>query len=171
MAAIEPVTEFDARYSDQGAAATGWDRARQGLEAAGIDWATTVRPDGRPHITPVIAVWRDRAMYFSTGPEEQKARNLQANPHCALSTGCNDYDSGMDVIVEGDAVRVRDEALLRRLADDFEAKYGEHWHFDIRDEAFQHAAGTAHVFEVAPTRVYGFGRGPFTHTRWTFPSP
>jgi hypothetical protein len=169
MAAIEPVTDFDSRYSDTSATAIGWERARERLEAARVYWATTVRPDGRPHITPVLAVWLDQAMYFSTGPGEQKARNLKANPHCALSTGCNDYDTGMDLIVEGDAVRVRDQVMLQRLADAFEAKYGEYWHFDIRDEAFQHASGTANVFEVAPTRSYGFGRGPFSHTRWTFP--
>ena len=169
MAAIEPVTEFDPRYSEQNAGAIGWERARDRLEAARVYWTTTVRPDGRPHITPVIAIWFDQAMYFSTGPGEQKARTLEANPHCAVSTGCNDYDSGMDLIVEGDAVRVRDQATLQRLADAFEAKYGEFWHFEVREEAFHHGPGSAHVFEVAPTRAYGFGRGPFTHTRWTFP--
>jgi general stress protein 26 len=167
--AMEPVTDFDSRYSEPDATATGWERARERLEAAQVYWVTTVRPDGRPHITPLLAVWLDQAMYFATGPGEQKARNLETNPHCALITGCNEVATGMDLIVEGDAVRVRDHALLQRLAEAWESKYGESWHFDVRDEAFQHGPGPAHVFEVAPTRAYGFGRGPASQTRWTFP--
>jgi nitroimidazol reductase NimA-like FMN-containing flavoprotein (pyridoxamine 5'-phosphate oxidase superfamily) len=169
MTVNEPATELDARYSDEQATATPWDHARERLEAARLYWVVTVRPDGRPHITPALAVWLDQAMYFSTGPEERKARNLDANPQCALLTGCNDLDQGMDLVVEGRAVRVRDHGTLQRLADAWESKYGEDWHFEVRDEAFHHAAGEAHVYEVAPAVSYGFGKDPFSQTRWTFP--
>jgi hypothetical protein len=36
----------------------------------------TVRPDGRPQVTPVVAVWLDGAVHFTTGPTERKAHNL-----------------------------------------------------------------------------------------------
>ena len=76
----EPVSELDERFSDQGARATPWPAARAVLEGAQLSWATTVRPDGRPHVTPLVAVWLDGAVHFTTGPGEQKAMNLIQNP-------------------------------------------------------------------------------------------
>ncbi len=168
MSAIEPVTELDARYGDPDAAATSWARARSQLEAAELFWVTTVRTDGRPHITPLIALWHNGALYFTTGPAEQKAKNLESNRHCSLTTGCNTLHEGLDLVVEGDAERVTDDARLRQLADGWEAKYGAEWHFDVRDGAFHHQGGEAFVFEVAPTVAYGFGKAPYSHTRWRF---
>jgi hypothetical protein len=49
-------------------------------------------------------------------PDEQKARNLAGNPHVALTTGANGWQSGLDVVVEGDATRVTDAQQLHRLA-------------------------------------------------------
>jgi hypothetical protein len=131
-------------------------------------WVTTVRADGRPHTTPLIAVWLDGALHITTGPEEQKARNIAGNPHCILMTGCNTLHEGLDIVVEGDAVRVSDDATLQRIADAYESKYGSDWHFDVRDGAFHHEAGEAWVFEVAPVTAYGFGKGAYSHTRWRF---
>jgi hypothetical protein len=42
----------------------------------------------------------------------------------------------MDVVMEGEAVMIRDEALLQRIADAYVAKYGNDWKFLVRDEAF-----------------------------------
>jgi Pyridoxamine 5'-phosphate oxidase len=36
----------------------------------------TVRADGRPHTTPLLAVWAMDGMTFTTGENEQKAKNL-----------------------------------------------------------------------------------------------
>lgn len=52
-----PVTTLDPRFSDPGAVATDWDETRRALEAAQLFWITTVRRDGRPHVTPLVAVW------------------------------------------------------------------------------------------------------------------
>jgi hypothetical protein len=127
-----------------------------------------VRADGRPHVTPLIAVWLDGALYFSTGAEEQKCRNLAHNPLCALTTGCNAIGEGLDIVVEGKAVNIRDEAKLERVAGAYVAKYGSDWRFDVVDGAFSHAGGVALVFEVAPVKAFGFGKGAFSQTRWTF---
>ena len=94
MTRTEPTEAIDARYSSEGAAATPWDEARRQLEEAGVYWITTVRPDGRPHVTTLIAVWVDDALYFCTGAEERKAKNLAQNPHCILTTGCNTLRRG-----------------------------------------------------------------------------
>lgn len=170
----EPVTELDPAYSSEDARPTVWSAAVGGMTEAEIFWLTTVRPDGRPHVTPLLAVWEDDALHFCTGPGERKARNLAANAHCALTTstaGGNDLHVGLDVVVEGDAVQVDDEPTLRRLAELYADKYGSDWHFDVRDGAFHHdRGGRAVVFRVEPRRAFGFGRGEsvFSQTRWTF---
>jgi uncharacterized pyridoxamine 5'-phosphate oxidase family protein len=168
MPGRQPLTELDARFSSEGASATPWSEAVAALETAEIFWISTVRPDGRPHVTPLLSVWLDAALYFCTGPEEQKARNLARNPSCALTTGCNTLGEGLDLVLEGEAVQVSDEARLARIAALYESKYGEEWHFDVREGAFSHGAGTALVFEVAPVTAFGFGKGAFSQTRWRF---
>ncbi len=163
----EPRTQLQRQFSSEGAKATAWVEARRCLEAAEISWLTTVRPDGRPHVTPLLAVWTDGALYFSTGPNERKARNIERNQHCILTTGTNRLE-GLDVVVEGTAERVTDEAVLQRVAGVYEQKYGSDWHFDVRDEAFHGAGGRALVFRVAPVTAFGFGKGEFSQTRWQF---
>src|SRR4051794_3096956 len=135
MEHASPVAELDARFSSKGAAPREWSDAEEVLERAAIFWVSTVRPDGRPHVTPLISVWLEGALYFCTGPDERKAKNLARNSHCVLTTGCNTIDEGLDVVVEGDAVQVSDEAKLRRIADAYVSKYGSDWRFEVRDGA------------------------------------
>ena len=63
-------TRLDERFSDPGTEATGWAETTRALEEAQISWLTTVRADGRPHVTPLVAVWLDGAVHFSTGATE-----------------------------------------------------------------------------------------------------
>ena len=164
----KPLTTIDARFSDPDAAATEWTESRRVLEGAELFWLTTVRADGRPHVTPLVAVWLDDAMHFATGASEQKAINLQANPHVILTTGCNNWDRGLDVVVEGDAVRVTDNAMLERLAKSWTTKWDGRWHFDVQDGNLHHEDGSALVFAVRPAKVLSFGKGTFSHTRHRF---
>jgi nitroimidazol reductase NimA-like FMN-containing flavoprotein (pyridoxamine 5'-phosphate oxidase superfamily) len=163
-----PTTGLDARFSDPDAVPTSWDDTVMTLEAAELFWITTVRVDGRPHVSPLVAVWLDDAIHFSTGAAEQKAINLRGNPHVILTTGCNQWDRGLDVVVEGDAVEVTDDGTLQRLADAWRTKWDGRWEFQVRDGAFHHDVGTALVFSVAPSKVLAFGKGTFTHTRHRF---
>ena len=75
----DPTAEIDRRFSDPEAGATPWAEVARTLERAELYWLTTVRADGRPHVTPLIGVWHDGALHFCTGPREQKARNLEHN--------------------------------------------------------------------------------------------
>ncbi len=169
MQIAEPLGKLDPRFSSEGASPVEWGETRALLQQSEIYWISTVRPDGRPHVTPLIAVWLDDALYFCTGPTEQKARNLETNPRLALTTGCNRIGAGLDVVVEGEAVRVRDDAKLQRIADTYVSKYGRDWRFTVRNGAFEHDAGTALVFEVSPRSVFGFRKGDeFGQTSWRF---
>ena len=164
----EPTTTLDDRFSDPGTAATPWDDAVRTLEAAELFWITTVRADGRPHMSPLVAVWLDGALHFCTGAAEQKAVNLRAKPHVVLTTGCNHWDRGLDVVFEGDAIQTTDDMTLKRLADAWRTKWDGRWQFEAREGSFHHEVGAALVFSVAPTKVLAFGKGTFTHTRHRF---
>lgn len=169
MEANEPEAKLDGRFSSPDATPTDWTDGRKRIEEAELFWLSTVRPDGRPHVTPLISVWLDGAAYFCTGASERKARNLAQNPNCILMTGCNLLAEGLDVVIEGEAERVSDDAKLTRIADAYESKYGSDWHFDVRDGAFHHGESSeALVFEVAPATAFGFGKGKYSQTRWRF---
>jgi general stress protein 26 len=86
------------------------------LEAAQLTWISTVRADGRPHVTPLVAGVARRASHFSTGATEQKAINLASNSNVVLTTGCNQWEEGLDVVVEGQAPAGHRSGTLERLA-------------------------------------------------------
>jgi nitroimidazol reductase NimA-like FMN-containing flavoprotein (pyridoxamine 5'-phosphate oxidase superfamily) len=107
-----PRTELDTRFSEPGAQPTSWEDTLEAIKQAEIFWISTVRAHGRPHVTPLVAVWLDDALHFSTGPDEQKAHNLAGNSYVALTTGANGWEGGLDVVVEGEAARVTDSQQL-----------------------------------------------------------
>jgi nitroimidazol reductase NimA-like FMN-containing flavoprotein (pyridoxamine 5'-phosphate oxidase superfamily) len=181
MTVKEPVAELLVSAND--AAVTPWAQARGRLEQADTYWLSTVRPDGRPHIRPVVAIWLDDALYFTSSEISRKGKNLAGNTHCAITVSSLTLPA-LDLVVEGDAVRVNDERTLQRVADAYASKY--EWHVTVRDGAFYgDGAPTAGpppyaVFEVTPTMAFGFpgvagtdqkGQGKeegFNPTRWRF---
>jgi nitroimidazol reductase NimA-like FMN-containing flavoprotein (pyridoxamine 5'-phosphate oxidase superfamily) len=164
-----PTTEIHTAFSDPEARATSWDDARQALAEAELAWIATVRADGRPHMTPLVAVWLDDAVHFCTGESEQKAVNLRGNQQVILMTGCNRWDGGLDVIVEGEVVRVTDLDTLHRLAAAWQRKWDGRWRYVVKDGGFQ---GGEHedvlVFSVRPAKVLAFAKGEFSQTRHSF---
>jgi hypothetical protein len=99
--------------------------------------------------------------------KENKMAGIE--PVATLDSRFSNIGDGFDLVIEGDAVRVGEESTLRRLAGAYEAKYG--WRFAVRDGAFYGEGGEAHLFEVAPTTAFGFGKGEaFSQTRWRFPA-
>jgi Pyridoxamine 5'-phosphate oxidase len=166
-----PVTTFDQRYSDPAAVPVEWEETQGVLAAAELFWISTVRADGRPHVTPVVAAWAEGAIWFSTGAGEQKFANLRASPHVVLTTGCSRWDQGLDVVVEGDAVRVTDDAVLSRVAGAFAAKWDGRWQLTARDGCFRglDGSGEAMVFSVTPVKVFAHAKGdPFGATTHRF---
>lgn len=167
MPNTEPVPELDERFSDPDATPRPWAEVVDVLATSEMFWLSTVRRDGRPHVVPLPAIWHAGALHFCTGPGEQKAKNLAANPRCVLTTGTNQYRAGLDVVVEGTATRVTDQARLRRLAGLWESKLD--WVFEVADQGFREPGyhTTAPVFGVAPVKVLAFGKGsPYSQTRY-----
>jgi general stress protein 26 len=166
-----PVTTIDTRYSDPGAVPVAWPATEAILAAAELFWLSTVRAVGRPHVTPVVAVWVEGAVWFGTGSSEQKFLNLGANPHVVLTTGANQWDQGIDVVVEGNAARVTDHAVLARVAAAFTTKWDGRWQYSARDGCFTNPdmGGEVMVFAVTPVKVFAHAKGdPFGATTHRF---
>src|SRR5665811_1217779 len=95
-------------------------------------------------------------------PPNAKQRTLSQNANCILTTGRNDLEDGLDVVAEGEAAVVTDDSELDRVVGVFETKYGSRftapggtW-FGLGDEI---RTGGAVLYRVAPSTVFGFGKG------------
>src|ERR1700734_2616228 len=170
----EDVTAEIHGFSQPDATPTPWSVGVEHVIVADTFWLSTVRPDGRPHVTPLIAVWHGEAIWFCTGPDERKAKNLAENPSCVLTTGRSDLvDGALGVVLEGKAEQVTVDAELEPIATAFAAKYGTGmWDYVVRDGAFTHRGlgeGRVIVFRVQPVRGLGFRKGGiFSQTTWLF---
>jgi general stress protein 26 len=163
-----PQTELDSRFSEPDAQPTSWEQTLAEIKRAELFWISTVRADGRPHVTPLVAVWLDEALHFSTGPDEQKALNIAADPRVALTTGANDWQSGLDVVIEGEAIRVTSADKLHQLAEAWAQKWDGRWDYQVGTDGFGHGATTAIVFAVRPSKVLAFAKGRFSQTSHRF---
>lgn len=153
---------------------TSWEETRRVLETAELFCLSTVRADGRPHVTPLVAVWHDGAIHFTATETAQKAVNLRGNPHVILTTGSNQRE-GLNVVVEGDAVQVTDQEVLERLASVWATKWDGDWPYQVRngyfylyDEDRQKVLTDSNlVFSVKPRKVFTFAIG-IGQTRYQF---
>ena len=161
-----------------GAGGTPWAEAARRLAAAETYWLATVRADGRPHVVPLLGVWVDGSVCIAAGPGTRKAANLARDPRCVVTAASLELPS-LDLVVEGSAVRVGDDAVLARVAAAYRSKYG--WEVEVRDGSLHgEGAPTAGpppyaVFAVTPAVVHGFpgvagsggsGPAPLPPTRW-----
>jgi nitroimidazol reductase NimA-like FMN-containing flavoprotein (pyridoxamine 5'-phosphate oxidase superfamily) len=162
----EPTGELDARFSAPDAVATPWSVVDDVLRESQIFWLATIAAGPRPHITPLMAVWDGEAIYFCTGPSEQKARNLEREQHCSLTTGGSSLTDGLDIVVNGRATPLTDDARLRVIAAEYEDKYGSDWSYSVADGAFVGDGGRTLVFRVGSPVIYAFAKGEFAQTRF-----
>jgi hypothetical protein len=56
-------------------------------------------------------------LYLTSGAKARKARNLAANPACTISVKLE----GIDLVLEGEAIRATDKGTLERLAGRYRA--------------------------------------------------
>lgn len=148
-----------------------WSRALEQLDAGpeGNCWLATTRPDGRPHVAGIGALWVDGKFYIVTGAHTRKGLNLAKNPNCVISVSLK----GLDLVVEGRALKVTDDATLRRLAQRY-ADQG--WPVAVKDGAFTapYSAPSAgpppwNLCVMTPTTTFGVASAePTGATRWRF---
>lgn len=151
-----------------------WSRAATALGTGSLGPAVpcflgTVRPDGRPHSAGVGVAELDGHLYFTSGPETRKSRNLAANPACTLSLRLD----GIDLVLEGEAHRVTDRPTLDQVASTF-AEGG--WPAEVAGDAITapYSAQSAgpppwHLYRLTVHTAFGVGlREPHGASRWRF---
>jgi general stress protein 26 len=158
-----------------GAEPIPWSSALDQLEDGSAQktyWLATVRPDGRPHVAGVGALWLDGKVYFVSGQGTRKSRNLDENPHCVVSVAL----PTLDLVIEGTAAKVTDDATLQRLAERYAA---QGWPAQVSDGAFTapYSAPSAgpppwYLYVVTPRTAFGVGSSGSMPgaTRWRFES-
>jgi hypothetical protein len=150
-----------------------WTRALNDLNGApGRDIAaflSTVRPDGRPHSAGIGPAFVEGGVYFTSSPGARKAKNLAGNPACTLSLRL----PTLDLVLEGEAARVTDEATLEKIA----ARYREGgWPAEVDGDALTApfsapSAGPPpwHVYRLAVRQAFAVAtQEPHGATRWRF---
>ena len=171
MQSMQPVEETN--LDIYGAAPLPWARAVKQLRddaATKTSWLTTVRPDGRPHVAGIGALWLDGTLYFTSGAPTRKSRNLAANAHCVVAVALPD----LDLVLEGSAGRVTDAAMLQRVA----ARYAaQGWPASVGADATLTAPYSApsagpppwQLYALTPTTAVGVATAePSGATRWRF---
>jgi nitroimidazol reductase NimA-like FMN-containing flavoprotein (pyridoxamine 5'-phosphate oxidase superfamily) len=150
-----------------------WSRALAALETGNqrneTSFLATTRPDGRPHLAGVGAVWDNGKVYFVSGDGTRKSKNVAENPACSMAISL----PGIDLVIEGEAQRVTDDETLHRLA----KRYAEGgWPARVEDGAFTYdysapSAGPPpwNLYAIAPVTIYGvLAAEPGGATRWRF---
>ncbi len=131
-----------------------WSRVERLLKSARNYWIGTSGPDRRPHSAPVWAVWVDGVLYFSTGDESRKGRNIAKNPEVTVHPELDNEA----VILEGKAQKITQAAKLKPVWKAYKVKYD----WDVEGYPF---------YALKPRVVYSFreegGLGE-TGTRWLF---
>lgn len=140
-----------------------WSWADQRLRRSRQYWIATTRGDGRPHVMVIWALWLDGALYFSTGSQSRKARNLARNAHCTMSTEKADEA----VILEGRAEPEQNPDRIRQFLRLYERKY----HWDMSGMAEDLLSLKEPVFRLRPQVAFGLKEKTFqtSATRWRFP--
>lgn len=139
-----------------------WKWAEDRLKKSREFWIATTRPDGRPHVMVVWALWMDGKIYFSTGADTVKARNLAKNPHCTM---CAD-NAAEAVMIEGVVKTERDVSAIRKFVPLYEKKYK----LPLGEMGENLIALKDPLSCLHPKVAFGFWEKKFgpTATRWIF---
>ena len=163
----------DAMVPSEADAVIPWSEARRRLAEGRSFWWATTRPDGQPHVRPVLAVMVDGVLYSTTNRSARKARNLSTNPRFSVTVSTDD----IDFIVEGTAKPVTDEITLKSVAAAYHEKY-DFWPVTVRDGAFHAPFGAPTAgpppyqpYALTPDVIFGLGTNEtfaMRSTRWRF---
>jgi nitroimidazol reductase NimA-like FMN-containing flavoprotein (pyridoxamine 5'-phosphate oxidase superfamily) len=119
---------------------------RRRLKSEQNIWVATVRPDGRPHLTPAWFALHAGKVYVCIDPDSVKAHNLARNRQVALAL----EDGAAPLIVEGETRLIEGAERPPGALDEFKRKYD----WDIAAES-QYSL----LVEVTPKKVLSWGGG------------
>ncbi len=113
-------------------------------------WLCTVRPEGRPHSTPVWHVWHRSRVYVITTSNAVKTANIRNNPEVVITHP----DTTHPLIIEGSAAPAH--AMRTALRPLFQSKY----EWDIEQDVEYDF-----IIEITPTRLLAWGK--YGEGRWS----
>jgi PPOX class probable F420-dependent enzyme len=165
-----PQGTADPRFGAADVPPAPWSDVEQVLRTQQMACLSTVRADGRPHVTPLVFAWVPGSsgrwpgrLFVHTGEGEQKTVNLDANPAVVLAVAQPGWEAGLDVVVEGNARRAGDLDDVRLFAAALAQKYPE-WAYQVDDVGLVDPESERRpvVLEVVVAKVLAFGRGDRT---------
>jgi hypothetical protein len=148
--------EYGVPASEEGLLA--WDWVVERLEKARNYWVSTTRPDGRPHVAPVWAIWLDGTLYFDGHPQTLWARNIAQNPNVVIHLESGDEVVILEGVVED--IAHLDRAIAEQITTVSNAKYN---YSTPADELVNRG-----LFALRPQAALAWGEFPRTMTRWRF---
>ncbi|MDX6311505.1 MAG: hypothetical protein QOF44_969 [Streptomyces sp.] len=142
-----------------------WAEVRKRLEPARSYWICTASAAGGPHAMPVWGVWVDGRLWFSTGPQTLKARDLAADPRVAVH-----LENASDLV----SLRGRaEEVPAGEVPAEVDAAYAAKYVMPRTGEAAPITVRDSRVFAVTPVTGHSWYEGAFIEsmTRWRFGEP
>lgn len=129
-----------------------------GAAAEFVRWArvcrvATVSAEGVPHLVPVCHVLAGQKLYFASGDEGAKVRNLNANPRIAVTVDdYSDHWAGLKgVMIQGHARLIERGPEFTRARDRLYEKYPQY----SKEAAL--ATSDSVIIEITPARVFTWG--------------
>ena len=123
-----------------------------------IEWervcrVATMGHDGMPHLVPVCHVVADGKIYFASGNDGRKVRNLKANPRVAVTVDLysDAWANLKGVMVQGTATLIDKGPRFKKIRALLYRKYPQY-----PDEAALDESDSV-VVEVTPTHVFSWG--------------
>ena len=123
------------------------------IERERVCRVATVNPEGLPHLVPVCAVVADGRIYFGSGDDARKVKNLQANPRIAVTVDLysDDWAHIKGVLVQGQAKLIERGPRFRKIRTLLYRKYPQY----PTDAAIEESDSV--VVEVTPSAVFSWG--------------
>lgn len=137
-----------------------WSWAEERFARSSAYWVGTVRPEGRPHSSPVWGVWFDGCFWFSCNQTSIKAKNIASNPSVVVTN----EDPWEQVVLEGRAERVLDRGDVVQYVEAERSKYAKRWNEQLYTVDF-FVGGT---YRVTPRTVFALDEKRFDSSPTTF---
>lgn len=113
----------------------------------------TAGSSGVPHVVPVCHVLAGGKVYFASGDDARKVKNLQDNPRVTVTVDLysDHWGTLKGVMIQGRARLIERGSRFRRIRDLLYRKYPQY----PREAAISPTDSV--VVEVTPTRVFSWG--------------
>jgi PPOX class probable F420-dependent enzyme len=113
----------------------------------------TAGADGRPHLVPVCHVLAGDKIYFGSGDDGRKVKNLRDNPHIAVTIDLysDDWSQLRGVMVQGTARLIERGPRFKQARARLYAKYPQY----AKEAAISPSDSV--VVELTPTHVFTWG--------------